>query len=77
MDIPGLRTLVAALYRNPSLTKLKLSGCKIYAAGAVGVYFTKYQRKLFSDHRYSALLRCIVNNVFVCMYVCMNECYIV
>eukprot|EP01036_Dinobryon_divergens_P023638 gene23638-32008_t len=34
VDIPGLRSLISALTRNPSLTKLKLSGCKIYATGA-------------------------------------------
>ena len=34
IEIPGLRSLVAALLKTPSLTKLKLSGCKIYATGA-------------------------------------------
>jgi len=34
IEMPALRNLIAALKKTPSLTKLKLSGCKIFANGA-------------------------------------------
>jgi len=34
IEMPALRNLIAALKKTPSLTKLKLSGCKIFANGS-------------------------------------------